>query len=70
MDEAEQERVGLPRTGWFPERGERTLVRTPSHLQSDAEPAAQGDAGKISSLGPPFAPELATIVATFGSPLL
>ena len=64
MDKVEQEGTGLPRTGAFPGRRERTLVRMPSYLQPDAEPAAQRDLGKIRSLGPQFPPELAAIVAT------
>jgi hypothetical protein len=70
VNEAEQKRAGLPRTGWFPGRGERTPLRTPAHPQADPEPAAQRDCGKRSSLGPQFAPELATIVTAFGPTLL
>jgi hypothetical protein len=70
VDETEQKRTGLPRTGAFPGRGERTPLRTPTHSQADPEPAAQRDRGKIRSLSPQFAPELAAIVAAFQPPLL
>jgi hypothetical protein len=69
VDEVEQEGADLPRTGSFPRRRERTLLRTPSHSQADAEPTAQRDLGKIRSLDLQFAPELTAIVTAFGPPL-
>jgi len=70
VDEAEQARTGLPRTGSFLGWGERTRVGTPSPCQADAEPSVQREGGKISSLGSQFAPQLAAIVATFSPPPL
>jgi hypothetical protein len=70
VDEAEQERASLPRTGAFLWRGVRNLGRTTAHSQADPKPAAQRDGGEISSLGSKLAPQLAAIVATFGPALL
>src|ERR1017187_8820328 len=69
VGEVEQEGADLPRTGSFPRRRERTLLRTPSHSQAEAEPTAQRDLGKIHSLDLQFAPELTAIVTAFGPPL-
>ena len=69
-DDAEEERADLPRAGMFWERGERTLARMPPNAQADPEPTAKRNRGKVCSLGLQFSPQLVTIVAAFGPPLL